>query len=109
MRLSEYVARYCGSRDLSAGYRCQLVTCARVFARCQGDLQLGAIDAGRLNAFLACPGHAVARETRRARRRMLLTLADAASDEGLMPGIVRRRVMKIAAGERHQALITGCI
>jgi integrase len=97
MTLDQLVERYVQSRDLSVGYVNQLRWFAAALCRTAGGMvDVQSLAPSLINGHLReCRERGLSDETRRSRRRMFLTLAEAAIDEGLAPEFTRRRVMRI--------------
>lgn len=102
MMLSDFLSDYISCRDLAAGSVGQL----RAFVKCieswhGSPLKMSDMHHETLNAHLGWMRDAeYAPETRRLRRRIFLTLAGFASDDGLIDPIRRRKVMRIALPDR---------
>lgn len=95
MQLRDLVELYVGSRDLSPGYQDQLRYQARALDRA-GIQTTGELTAENLNAAInQWKSEGRTAETLRSRRRMSITLGEFASDEGLGPLFVRRKVMSL--------------
>lgn len=96
MTITELIERYVSARDVSSGYANQLFWFANALDRTAGIRDIDHLTHDHINRFLRiCRDQGIAQETRRSRRRMACTLADAAYDFGLLPPLSRRQVMRI--------------
>lgn len=95
MRIHDFIERYVSARDVSEGYIKQLLWFANALAK-TGIEEIEQLTPDGINRHLRqCRDLGIAQETRRSRRRMACTLADAAADHGLLPPLSRRQVMRI--------------
>lgn len=102
MNLDEFIGEYTRSRDLSAGYIDQLRWFAAALAKTAGRrLDTADLTPDLINGHLQdCRARGLSDETRRSRRRMFLSIAEAAVDAGVAPLFARRHVMKIRRSQR---------
>lgn len=102
MNLETFIDEYTRSRDLSAGYVDQLRWLASALAKTHGRaIDTGDLTPDLINAHLQdCRARGLSDETRRSRRRMFLSIAEAAVDAGVTPPFARRHVMKIRRSQR---------
>lgn len=95
--LKEFAVDYAVRRDVSDGYSKQLVWCVGAFDRYLGrDSLLSDLTAETINAFLADQKkRGLSADTRKSRKRMLMTMATDAADLRLIEPVQRERVAKV--------------
>lgn len=103
--LKQLIDHYVGSHDVSDGY-------ARLFhwlrlsleQMAQRVVEVSDLNVDFVNHYLKTTRDTLSPETRKGRRRLILTLWQAAADEGLLPDPPRRKIMAIKVPERlHRA------
>lgn len=103
MRLIELVERYVASRDVTDAYTNQLRWLSNAVSRTIGhEPTVEDLTVETVNRHLKSTRDTMTPETRKSHRRMLLTLWQAAADEGLTGEPPRRKVMQIRVPDRLQ-------
>lgn len=104
--LAEFTEHYVSNRDVSDAYAEQLRWMAARLQRSVGDIRACDFSLDLVNAYLRGTRAAYSPESRKSQRRMLLTLWQAAADEGLTPDPPRRKVMRIRVPDKIQTAWT---
>lgn len=98
MDLLSFTSEYAIRQDVSAGHAEQLRITVRQFGMRLGrEAQLTDLTVAAINGYLGQLREGFAAETRRSRRRILLTLADDAARLGLIAPINRAMIAKVKA------------
>lgn len=107
MLLRDFLADYIGCRDLAASSVEQLTCFVNALERWRGEpLSVSDLTHGMINDYLRWSRERYSPDTRRNRRAMFLTLADAAFEDGLCQAIRRRKVMRISLPDRTPTAYT---
>jgi hypothetical protein len=103
MDLKEWASRYVDNRDVTDAYANQLRWAVMAFERTIGrTVDLADLSPELVNRHLKATRDTLKPETRKTHRRVLLTLWQAAADDGLAPEPIRRKVMPIRVPDKLQ-------
>jgi site-specific recombinase XerD len=103
MNLASFVRQYAAGRDVSDRYVDQLRWFVSAWEHAEGrTLTLDDLNLDAINRHLRSTRERLSPETRKSRRRMALTLWQAAADELLLPEPPRRKVMAIRVPDKLQ-------